>query len=421
MIAKNEVKILRDLAKEVLELSMLPCNMEKKKKWTELNDIEKGKIPLFMTHLWEISTKEIFSEASYKCSSPEARYYENYLMSRIFFAKEIRDDNVVEPVIYYKADAWIENFPKLQVQKKWANDEMAGAHAFLPSINEYSDMEKITDPVLHYNEKQTLENCERAADIFEPILTVIKEPFYFAAKVIDEFSWLRGIEQTYIDMAEEPEWMHQVLQLITKNIVKRFKLLEDVGLWGCADKSYPLGSAGLRYVSGMKDWSTAEDPHTFSPKLNDSWGFTCAEVCNCVSNSMHDDFSFTYDKQIMNMFKYINVGCCETLDSKIELVKSLSNTRKVSISEWCDVEKAAKNIGTNYLYSYRAAGVPFIEDPWDIEASEKEIKGVIKATKECGCPLEIVLNIGGTFGKGDPRLKLLQWTDMVRKLIEKYA
>jgi len=253
------------------------------------------------------------------------------------------------------------------------------------------------------------------------MLTVVKHPMTFAAKIIDEFSWLRGIEETYIDMADDPEWVHEALKLITNNTIKRFKLLEERDLWGSADKSDPLGSAGLRYVSGMKDWSTAEAPHLFSPKLNDSWGFTCAEVCNCVSNDMHDEFSFTYDKQIMSMFKYINVGCCEVLDKKIDLIKSLGNTRKVSVSEWCDLEKAAQSIGNKYVYSYRAAGVPFIKNPWDRQSAEKEIATVLKAAKEYGCPLEIVLNIGGTFGEGDPRQKLLEWTNMVKGLIQKYA
>lgn len=421
MISNKEILILRDLAKEVLELSHHPCNLEKRENWRKLNDLERNATPLFITHLWEISTGEVFPKELFKCSSPEAIFYESYLKRKIYFAKEIQDDNVVEPVVYYKPDAWLENFPELQVKKKWANNEMTGAHSFEPVIVNKSDIEKITDPILHYNLKQTQSNFEQTADIFEPILTVVKEPLTFAAKIIDEFSWLRGIEQTYIDMAEDPDWVHEALQLITENTVKRFKLMEDAGLWGTLDKSDPLGSAGLRYVSGMNDWSTVENPNTFATKLNDSWGFTCAEVCNCVSNGMHDEFSFTYDKQIMDLFKYINVGCCEVLDKKIDLVKSLNNTRKVSISEWCDVDKAAENIGTEYVYSYRAAGVHFVESPWNVNAAEKEIASVLNATKRNGCPLEIVLNIGGTLGQGDPRKKLFEWTNMVKRLIEKIA
>ena len=48
--------------------------------------------------------------------------------------------------------------------------------------------------------KQTQLNYEQAADIFGSILTVVKHPMTFAAKIIDEFSWLRGIEETYIDI-----------------------------------------------------------------------------------------------------------------------------------------------------------------------------------------------------------------------------
>lgn len=241
----------------------------------------------------------------------------------------------------------------------------------------------------------------------------------FAAKVADEFSWLRGLQNTYMDVIEDPVWVHAALQRITDNFRKRFQLLEDAGLWGVAEKSFPLGSAGLRFAADIPDWRSVDEPSTFAPRLCESWGFTCAEVFNCVSPAMHDEFGFAYDRQLMGLFKYINVGCCETLDTKIEQVRSLPNARKISVSEWCDVERAAEAWGPDYVYSYRAAGVHFIRTPWDREAAKREIRTVLEAAQ--GCPLEIVLNIGGTMGKGCPGRKLNEWCRLARELTDAEA
>ncbi len=416
-ISQKEKVILQDLAKEVRDFSEMDKNLKKIVKWKNINELKPGAEPVFMTHLWQISLKEMFPDSSYKCTSEKARYYESFLKRKIFFAKYIDDDNVVEPVVYYNIDAYLEEYPELKVQKRYTED--GGAHEFIPVIINDEDIDKLTDPVLHFNRENTERNRTEALDIFDSILNVIKQPRYFAAKVVDEYSWLRGMENTYMDMAMKPEWMHEALQRITNNYIKRFHLMEDAGIWGTGDKSDPLGSAGLRYISGMNDWRSSEDSSLHTTKLNESWGFTCAEVCNCVSNDMHDDFSFKYDKQVMDLFKYINVGCCETLDKKVELIKALPNARKVSISEWCNVEKGAEAIKGDYVYSYRAAGVPFVQNPWDIEAARKEIQGVVNATNQSKSPLEIVLNIGGTFGDGDPKTKLVEWTEMVKKIINR--
>lgn len=419
MIPQSDVSILRELAKQVADLAACQENLEKRKGWYDINDLKTNALPQFIFHLWQISTPEIFPEICYSCKSVEGRKYELELMQRIFNFLVLKDDNVLEPVINYWPEYQLIPFPELPFLQHKNKDSEQGSYEIVPSIITYKDGEKLNcDPILKYDKEfSDLKLCE-AKEIFEPILTVVKGPVQAAAKIIDEFSWLRGMEQSYMDMVEEPEWMHQCLQWITNNFIKRFKLLESAGLWGTTDLSTPLGSAGLMYISDMKDWRDEADPAHPSLSLADSWGFTCAELLTCCGNNQHDEFSFAYDKQVMSLFKYINVGCCEVLDKKIRLVSQLGNTRKISVSEWCDVNLAAEEIGSKYVYSYRSAGVPFIGNPWDTNASENEIRNVLLATRRNNCPLEIVMNIGGTFGQGDARQKAQEWSCLVRRLIQ---
>ena len=67
------------------------------------------------------------------------------------------------------------------------------------------------------------------------------------------------------------------------------------------------------------------------------------------------------------------------------------------ISDRCDVVTAADSLGADFVYSYRAAGVRFLREPWDRDGAREEIAAVLEAAK--GLPLEIALNIGGTLGR----------------------
>lgn len=421
MIPIKEIEYLQTLAKEYKEAADTALNNKKRQQWYDLNDLKTGAKPLFINHYWPLAMKEILPDEDYVCTSKKGKYFETYLRTRLFYAKELEDDNVIEPVIYSQLCFTIDDYDGFSRQIKHSEEDFsqAGAYEMIPVLNEEEDIEQLKLPVVTYDKEASYQNYLEACEIFEPTLKVIKQPFTMAAKIADEFSWLRGLTNTYMDMYDKPEWMHKALRKIADNFVARFTMLQEEGIWGCIDQSNPLGSAGLRYATGIPDFRDIEDPFEHKVALSDSWGFTCAEVFNCVSNDMHDEFSFKYDKEVMDLFKFINVGCCEVLDKKVALCDALENTRKVSVSEWCDHEEAADSIKDRYVYSYRAAGIHFVNDEWKKDNCEKEIRSVLEASKKHGCCTEIVLNIGGTLGK-HPRKKVVEWSHLVRDLIDEY-
>ena len=93
-------------------------------------------------------------------------------------------------------------------------------------------------------------------------------------------------------------------------------------------------------------------------------------------------------------------------------MKSIPNARRISISEWCDFEKAASEIGRDLVYAYKPSGVPFLGEQLNEAQVRKELRRVLDAAK--GCPLEMILNIGGTFG-GNGAEKLVRWTEIAKE------
>ncbi len=229
-----------------------------------------------------------------------------------------------------------------------------------------SDIDKIGEPLVWVDYERREQDRLEAEEIFGDILDVLPEGIYFAAKVVDEWVELRGMSQVYIDLIDDPDWTHQALQSITENFRSRFLQCERLGIWGPWEPSDPLGSTGLRFNPHIPSYHELRERG--KARLDKSWAFTCAEAFTTVSPSMHDEFAFEYDRQLMPMFKYANIGCCEVLSNKIDLIRSVTNARRITISEWANLEKARDAIGSDYVFGYKPSGVPFITDPWDQES-----------------------------------------------------
>ena len=148
--------------------------------------------------------------------------------------------------------------------------------------------------------------------------------------------------------------------------------------------------------------------------LNESWAFTCAEALTVVSPKMQEVFAFHYDRQLMPLFKYANIGCCEVLSDRIAYIRSIPNARRITVSEWADLERAATDMGTDYVYGYKPSGVPFITNPWNPDLVRDEIRTVLECSK--GCVVEIILNIGGTLGE-NAAWQLIEWNKIAMQEI----
>ena len=339
MIPQHEREYLRELALSYKQLCETPENNNKRKNWYAINDLVEGTLPVFTNHYWPLALSEIFPENSYVCKSEEGKEFELYFKTRMFYAQELKDDNVLEPVVYSKIFFSMEDYTDFETKIEFSSDDVmkTGAYEMIPVLVEEEDVNKISMPKLFYDKEKSRAYFQFTEELFGDILIVVKAPYTIPSKIPDEYSWLRGMESTYTDIYDDPEWMHLALGKIRDNFRQRFLLLEEAGIWGTVDHSEPLGSAGLRYSKELPDFRDVhEDFFEHKVKLSDSWAFTCAEVFNCVSNDMHDEFGFQYDKGIVDLFKFMNVGCCEVLDKKINLAASLPNVRKISVSEWCD-------------------------------------------------------------------------------------
>ena len=132
---------------------------------------------------------------------------------------------------------------------------------------------------------------------------------------------------------------------------------------------------------------------------------------------MHDEFEISYILQIADRFAYTYYGCCEPLDSKLDVIFKIPNLRKVGVSPWAKEEVLAERLGGKYVYARKPspANVAISTDP---EVIRRETEKTVKLCQQYGCPVEFVLkDISTVSGKPE---NLIVWSQVVSDVLDAY-
>lgn len=226
---------------------------------------------------------------------------------------------------------------------------------------------------------------------------------YFYVAPWDILSRLRGVEPILIDMYDRPEYLHKLMEHMVMEFSTRMDFVEqnmpvdrDVANLHCTPA----------YVSGL-----AEDG------LKATWYRGMAQMFSTISPAMFREFELDYIKPLAERFAYTYYGCCEPLDNKIEMLKSIKNLRKLGVSPWANVEVCAEQIGKDYVLARKPnpANVAIATDP---DVIRRETEETVRASIKYGCPCELVLKDISTVS-GKPQ-NLIVWADTVKEVLDKY-
>jgi hypothetical protein len=132
---------------------------------------------------------------------------------------------------------------------------------------------------------------------------------------------------------------------------------------------------------------------------------------------MFKEFELDYLYSIAKRFAYTYYGCCEPLDDKIELLKTIPNLRKIGCSPWANVERCAEQIGGDYVLA-RKPNPAYVAHSTDPEVIRKEIETSVKAAQRYGCPTEFVLKDISTVSHKPENL--IVWAQTASDVLDKY-
>lgn len=344
-----------------------------------------------------------------QCEDEQARELEYALRMRLYSGEVLRDDQVEDGAYcvprVIRSCGW-------GIEPNYIRPEHAhGAYKWDPPIKTERDLERIKIPTAEYDPEATQQSFEYYRELFDDILQVRIHGVagIGAVGLMDQWTSLRGIDQTYMDLAADPELVHEGMRRLMEGKMAELDSLEEQDLLSLNNTDNNIGSGG----SGFTHELPASD-FTGQVRVKDLWGFAEAQTMAPVSPAMYEEFVLQCQAPLLNRFGLAYFGCCEPLHAMIPALKRLiPNLRKVSISCWADKRISAQELGPNYVFECKSDPMTFAASEFDEEAIRKDIRATIALTKEHDCPLEFVSdtvdNIRGEIHR------VSRWVQIVRE------
>ncbi len=376
--------IVRNLARELAEIAALPENDVKRRKWADHNELCGDAGPLLWVCIDEDGGwLELVPESAILSEDAELRVLERRLRHQIYQHAHFDDDFVYEGLVrfdmpgeytgYLYGDASQKNAWGIDIEAKGVGK---GAYHLDNYLSDEANLEKLlaheVDFIPDQEETRRLrEKYESALGGFLGLQLVLPYCALVQSLLID-LVHLRGMSELMLDLYDNPEMLHRVMDHMSASKVRLLDRLEARGLLFDNHTNIYTGSGGLGYTNRRLDPGQL--------RISELWGFADSQEFSNVSTSMFEDFALQYQKRGLNRFGLACYGCCEPLDTRYESIfREIPNIRRLSVSPWSSVPLAAEAIGDRAILSWKPN--PVLCMGFDRGQMERELAEVAAATR----------------------------------------
>lgn len=394
MTYNDQKFMIRELAKQLKNVSERPENSLKRQNWANHNDLKSNTEPM----LWvcpddDGGWEELVPESEIKCIDPDLRQLEIKLRRYLYHAKNFNDDFVFESAVYFDTQGEYTGYHYgnqkqkqvwgLYVEKKVASKNAYHLDNFLKTPEDFETLlNHEVDFIPDYSElKRQKEKYEEAVD---GIITISYNLPYsvLVQSLLIELVHIRGLEELMYDLYDNEEFLMQTLTHMSESKGRLLDRLEQNKMLFDNKINIYTGSGSLGYTNAL-----LKEPKDI--KLKDMWGFADAQEFSHVSPQMFEAFAIQQQKIGLNRFGMSCYGCCEPMDNKYDIIfKHLENLRRISVSPWSNTKIAAENIGNRAIYSWKPNPV-MICCGFNEDTVYKMLCDVAKTTMNC--TTEIIL------------------------------
>jgi hypothetical protein len=410
-IDQSDVQYLRELARRVAEIGNDPVQKQKAQRWTRHNDLERVR-PMVLTFP-EGAWRELLPGSELRVTDPFLRGVEWDLLHRIYCWEHIQDDNVIEPTIVshivMRSTGWgIE-------EHRTRPTEATGAFHIDPVIHSEADVDRMQIPRLIVDGDETERIHAILQNLFGDILTVEKRGRCgWGTAPLDFYAQLRGIDNLYIDLFDNPEMVHKAVDKIVDGDIQMMKDAEEQNVLSLGNRNHYAGSGGTCYTTQLPQ--EGYDPAHV--RIRDLWGSATAQIFSEVSPAMHTEFALMHEKRFSDLFGLNCYGCCEPLHDKLDaIIEHIPRLRRVSISPWADVDISSERLGDKYIFSYKPNPAALAGEQWQSDVIRKDLVSFCEKTR--GNIVEIIMKDTHTI-RSDPR-RMWEWVKIAREVAEEFA
>ena len=404
------LKQLRLLAREYCEEALKPVNTERMKLHRAVNDLQMIR-PVVLID--EIPFHELNFDGSLTCvcTDPLLRDVEAMLRRKLFQWKYFPADMILEPFIpVYKVMHSTGIGVEIQDDLINTNDGQGiSAHWYHDQLATPEDVEKIHLPVITYDKEETMRRYTKIAEALGDIIPVKIIGHGCYTSPWDNISMYRGVNNLLVDLIDEPEHSHNIVSKIFACEESRLQQMEDLDLFELNQYSLHCTAAFCSDLGKDYDGGKVLAKHI--------WGRGMAQIFASVGKEMHEEFDIDYMKKLLGKFGLAYYGCCEPLDTKMDIVEKIPNLRKVSITPWANVDVAAEAINTKYVLANKPNPAA-VTVPLDEDALRKEIGRTLAAVKRNNCSCDIVLK--DISSAGNDVKNMIRWEQIVMEMVKDF-
>jgi hypothetical protein len=406
MISASDKQILRQLAVRVAEIASLPVMASRRNLWVRHNRMEaiRPLVLVFPEGAW----RELLPDQVLECQDKHARQMEWALRSRIYHHEHFCDDTVIE-------SEWI--VPKRITVSGWGleprhhnSPQATGSWAFDPVIRERADLARLRYPEVTVDEQGGQQDLCEAHELFDSLLDVKQKGVsHISFHLMSIYTGLRGLQQTFIDMVDNPAMLHEAMAFLTEGYRRMVAQYEEKNLLSLNNDSTYHSSGGVGYTDELPQPDC--DPQHIRPC--DMWSSAESQELDGVSPAMHEEFALCYERQLLAPFGLNGYGCCDRLEEKMTDVLKIPHIRRISIAPFANVERCAEQLGSQAIFSWKPHPAHLV-GPFDADFVRKYVQHTIEVAQRHGCVLEMILKDTHTCEFHPERFT--QWTEIASEL-----
>jgi hypothetical protein len=407
MFEEHDRDVLRALAARVRQVADSPLMAERRNLWRRHNALDSPRpmILIFPEGSWG----ELLPWDTLTCHGDKARHWEYNLRTRLYGFEHFASDNVVDadwPVSrVIHSTGW-----GLDARHRPSTTER-GSWAFDPVVKSKADLERMHFPDIRVDDEATAAELALATETFGDLLDVKTVGVtHLSFHLMNQWTSLRGLEQVFMDMALEPDFLHAAMRFLCdghKHLIDQYVAL---GLLSANNDNTYHSTGGNGYIDTLTPGASG------AVKLSEMWASAESQELDPVSPSMHLEFAMQYERELLAPFGLTGYGCCDGLHAKLADVCALPNMRRISMSPFCDVDKAAPQVTDQFIFSWKPQPSQLVG-----RFDERRIGDYLQHTLDVcrGGVLEIILKDTHTCERQPERFD--RWARLCRERVEAAA
>jgi len=394
--------VIRELAERYAEIAALPHQQETIDCWRRLNGLQSTRP---MVRIDQLPWDELpWGEDLMVNDTGLAQAVERRLRMMLYAWDNFKADMVVLP--YFGMSKTVRNDrlgPAAEVEHKGLSQHFAA------QLETIEDVEALQTPTIEVDPTGDQQRLAEASELLGGIVPVRLTGVGRHTGLWDLISTKISPERMLYDLIDRPDYVEV---LINKFIEMENGILDQYEEHGLLEAAPPE----IHCTGAFVDDLPSADYDGITAKAKDTWTFSMAQMFSEVSPTMDEEYNIIPMKPLLERYGLVYYGCCEPLHHKIDMVRQISNVRKISVSPWAKKEIAAEAMHGDYVFSAKPNPSHVAMGSFDEDLVRKDLQETVDICRKYHTPCELILKDVSTVCK-DPS-RLTRWEQIAMEVVK---